>query len=94
MRCIFTEPIYTRFVAGNSGFVRFNKYIVYTHQNFRPLEKAFKKFDFGALNIDFHDTQIFVQILEIGNEVNLLDFDSFILTDIFLGCDNRTRLRI
>ena len=77
-----------RLVAGYLGFVRFNENILYATQKIGPAEQGFEQFDFRAFNIDLENSNTVLEIIEIGDEIDLRDFDSFFQTNIVLVSDN------
>ena len=90
----FAECVHARLVTGDPGFMSFREDMVDTIQDVGPVEQGLEQIDLCAFDIHLEKPYVFIQVFEIPDEIDLLDLDGSLFTDIALAGDDRTRLRI
>ena len=90
----FAECVHARLVTERStGFMSFREDMVDTIQDVGPVEQGFEQIDLCAFDIHLEKPDVFIQVFEIPDEIDLLDLDGSLFTDIALAGDDRTRSR-
>ena len=69
-------------MSRNTGFVRFREDIVDARQDVRPVEQGFEQLDLGAFDVDLEHPDLFIETLDIADEVYLSDLDGVLYCDI------------
>ena len=60
-------------------FVRFREDVVDARQDVRPVEQGFEKVDLRAFDIDLEHPDLFIETLNIADEVYLFDLDGVLI---------------
>ncbi len=89
MECV--DPL---LMTGNPVFMRFRENMVDARQNVRPVKQRLQQVDLGAFDIHLQYSDVFIEILQIADKVNLPDLDGALFGDILLAGNDRTRFRI
>ena len=71
-------------MSRNTGFVRFRENVVDARQDVRPVEHGFEQFDLCAFDIDLEHPDLFIETLEIADEVYLFHLDGVFFGDMSL----------
>ena len=64
-----------------------------TIQDVGPIEQGFEYIDLRAFDINLEKADVFIQVFEIPDEIDLSDLNGSLFTDIAVAGDDRTRLR-
>lgn len=72
----------------------FREDMVDTIQDIGPVEQRFEQIDLRAFDIHFEKPDVFIQGFEIPDEIDLLDLDGSLFTEIPVAGDDRTGLGI
>lgn len=78
----YVEGVYPLLMSRDPLFVRFREDMVDARQYVRPFEQGFEQFDLGAFDIDLEYADVFIETLEIADEVYLPDLNGILLGDI------------